>query len=193
MEKIKQKGKVFVVVAPSGTGKSTLVKALREEVKDLAWSVSYTSREAREGEVHGKDYFFVKENEFKRLITEDVFLEWALVHGQYKGTSKRFIEQELAQGRFLLLDLDIQGCDAIKKIFQDQAVIIFVEPPSVEELERRLRARGTEKEEDIIKRLQNAKKELSRRNDYDYLMVNDNIERASAQLIQIIQREMGLV
>jgi guanylate kinase len=184
------KGKIIIIVAPSGTGKSTLIEKLQKEVT-LKWSVSCTTRPKREGEVHGKDYFFIGKEEFKTRIKNNEFLEWAEVHSNYYGTLKSFVDEGLARGDFLLFDLDVQGCDSIKKIYNQDAKVIFIEPPSVEELEKRLIKRGTDSMAVIKERVQNAREEIKRKNDFDYNLLNDNIENAYPKLKQIVLEIMG--
>ena len=175
-------GKLIVIVAPSGTGKSTMIKRLLIDVPSLIESVSFTTRPMRPGELHGKSYFFISRDEFLKRRDENEFLEWAEVHGNFYGTSKKFVEQSLREGKHLLFDLDVQGTDSMKKYFGAVANAIFISPPSVEELEKRLRHRGTENTQVINLRLGNAEKELLRKNDYDFLIYNDDIEKAYAKL-----------
>lgn len=186
-------GKIIVIVAPSGTGKSTLIKRLKSEFPVLIESVSYTTRPMRKGEVHGESYFFITKDEFENKIRNNEFLEYALVHGNYYGTSKQFVEKCLSEGKCLLFDLDVQGTDSFKAYFKDRAKAIFISPPTVEELETRLRHRGTEPTAIINLRLTNAKSELTRMNDYDYLVINDDIEKAYAQLKQIAGSILGRI
>jgi len=185
---MKTSGKLIVIVAPSGTGKSTLIKRLKEEFPMLLESVSYTTRPIRLGEVHGKSYFFTPKEDFQKMIDADEFLEWANVHGNFYGTSKKFVEDSLAKGNNLLFDLDVQGTDSMKKYFGAKANAIFIAPPSVEELEKRLRHRGTENTQIINVRLLNAQKELLRKNDYDFLVYNEDIETAYTNLKNIITK-----
>ena len=185
MNKEASKGKLIVIVAPSGTGKSTMIKRLKVDQPSLVESVSFTTRPMRAGEVHGQSYFFISKEEFFSMRERDEFLEWAEVHGNFYGTSKKFVEQCLAEGKHLLFDLDVQGTDSMKKYFGDLAKVIFISPPSVEELEKRLRHRGTETTGIINLRLMNAKNELLRKNDYDFLVYNDDIENAYSKLKEI--------
>lgn len=186
-----KRGKIIVIVAPSGTGKSTLIERVQKEVKDLKWSVSCTTRPQRRGEVHGEDYFFITEEEFLPKRDNDEFIEWAKVHSNYYGTLKSFVDEGLNRGEYLLFDLDVQGCDAIKAIYGDEAKVIFIEPPSVEELERRLLARATDSSEVIAERVHNAQKELKRKNDFDYNVVNDDIDKAYGKLLSVITEILG--
>src|SRR5665648_556003 len=137
-------GKMIVICAPSGTGKSTLLSRLKVDIPDLVWSVSCTTRPIRPGEVHGRDYYFIKSVNFEKQIADNEFIEWAKVHSNYYGTSRTFVDEGLRQGKKMLFDLDVQGADAMKNIYGFNAQVIFIEPPSVEELEKRLRVRGTD-------------------------------------------------
>lgn len=179
---------MIVICAPSGTGKSTLINKLKKDFPQLEWSISCTTRPIRVGEVNGKDYYFISKEEFEDQIQKDQFIEWAKVHSNYYGTSKLFVSKGLHEGRKMLFDLDVQGADAMKKIYGNEAQVIFIEPPSVEELEKRLRFRGTDSEQVINERVENAKKELARKNDYDFLIMNDDVERAYQQFRQAVER-----
>lgn len=178
-------GKIIVICAPSGTGKSTLIEKLKKDFPDSKWSVSCTTRKMRPGEKHGVDYFFIEEEDFKKKIEANNFIEWAKVHSNYYGTSFDFVEEGLKLGWRMLFDLDTQGADAMKKIYGDKAQVIFIEPPSIEELERRLIARGTEKIEVIKERVNNARREILRKNDYDFLIMNDDVTRAYGDLFNM--------
>jgi guanylate kinase len=191
MKKKKKKGKLVVITAPSGTGKSSLIKHVRERYPHVRESVSFTSRPMRPGEKEGVDYYYIDKKKFEQKISDGDFLEWALVHGDYKGTDAKQIQKYLQEGVHMLFDLDVQGADAIRKMFNDDARIIFIEPPSFEELEKRLRGRNTETEEKIQMRLENARKELKRKNDYDHLITNDEIEKALERLTKIINDIIG--
>lgn len=186
MNKI-NKGLIIIIVAPSGSGKSTLLKMIFEKYRKLSWSISTTSRKIRPKEVHGKDYFFTTTANFKREIEANRFVEWAEVHGNYYGTSKDFINHALQTGEFVVCDLDVQGTDEMLKLYPDDARAIFIEPPSLEVLEQRLRDRGTETEDTIFRRITNAKSELKRKNDYHYLVQNDSLEDAYKHLEKIVK------
>ena len=180
------KGILFVISAPSGTGKTSLIRRLLEEVEGLAFSVSYTTRPPRPGEVQGKDYHFVSKEEFLRRAEEGFFLEWAEVHGDLYGTPWESLR--LSDDEDLILDLDPQGARRVKDLRGD-AVLIFVVPPSMEELERRLRERGKDPEEAIKERLADAQKELDQIHLYDYIVINDRFEEALRRLSSIVLAE----
>ena len=184
----RRRGTLFVVSAPSGTGKTTLCSMLMKSVCGIQYSISYTTRKPRKGEINGKDYFFVSEEEFRKMIERGEFLEWAEVHGHLYGTSRSQIEKAIHEGKDVLLDIDTQGAINIKNQIKD-AVLIFILPPSWEELEKRLKLRGTENQEEIKKRLKTAREEVKKINFYDYVIVNDEIQKAFEQLKSIIIAE----
>lgn len=184
-------GKMIVICAPSGTGKSTLLSRLKEEHPELEWSVSCTTRSIRPGEQNGKDYHFLPVADFQQQIDEGTFIEWAKVHSNFYGTSRKFVDEGQKKGKKMLFDLDVQGADAIKKIYGDRAQVIFIEPPSIEELEKRLRVRGTDPDKVILERVENARKEIKRKNDFDYLILNDDVERAYALLNALVAKILG--
>lgn len=178
--------KLIIIVAPSGTGKSSLISKLRQEFKNLQWSVSATTRKKRIGETEGLDYFFVSQESFNHDIHHGKFVEWAKVHGNYYGTPRTYVENGINEGKILLFDLDIQGADSMVRDYGKYTKTIFISPPSLEVLEERLIARGTEDEETIKRRTQNAIIELQRKNDYDYLVINDDFKKAYKDLANII-------
>jgi guanylate kinase len=182
---IDQKGSLFIVSAPSGAGKTTLLREVHSRLPDVKFSVSFTTRPPRPGEEDGKDYFFISEEEFLKGIRENRFAEWARVHGNYYGTDRHMIESWIAGGQDVILDIDVQGARELKCQYP-QSVAIFILPPSWGELERRLRLRGTDTEDVIGKRLRNAARELEEAFWYDYLVVNDEIPKATDQLVAII-------
>lgn len=181
-------GKLIVIVAPSGTGKSTLIKRLKGDFPSIIESVSYTTRSQRPGEIHGLSYFFISREEFIKRRENNDFLEWAEVHGNFYGTSKEFVENCLAEGKHVLFDLDVQGTDSLKLHFGTLANVVFISPPSVEELEKRLRHRGTENTKVINLRLLNARQELLRKEDFDFLIYNDDLEKAYTKLKEITDK-----
>jgi guanylate kinase len=186
MGSAKSKNRLIVVSAPSGTGKTTLCARLLREIPELMLSISTTTRAPRGAERDGVEYFFVTPEEFKAKVDADRFAEWAEVHGNFYGTSKDFVERAFAQGKSLLLDIDVQGADALKASYPAETVRIFLTPPSMEELERRLRARGTDSEESITKRLLGAAAEMAHQDHFDHVIVNDDLERAYFELTGIV-------
>ena len=179
------RGDLFVISAPSGAGKSTLCGILVDRLPGLAFSVSHTTRPPRQGEKHGRDYFFVSEEEFERLAADDVFLEWARVHGHFYGTSREHVMELLSRGTDVILDIDVQGAAQVREKFPG-AVTIFVLPPSWKVLEERLMARGSEDMETVKTRLRNALKEMEEVTAYDYTIVNDRLQEAVDDLISIV-------
>jgi len=182
------KGLLIVISAPSGTGKTTLCHMLLKEFPKMEFSVSYTTRKPRPNEKDGVDYHFVTKEQFLKMVEEGDFLEWAEVYGNLYGTSKSQVLKALEEGKDVLLDIDPQGALQVKKNFPE-AVLIFVLPPSLKELEKRLRKRGTDDEATIEKRLKVARKELQTALKYDYLVVNDELNLAFNALKSIIIAE----
>jgi guanylate kinase len=176
-----RQGLLLVISSPSGAGKTTLARRLAGEF-DLRFSVSYTTRAARKGEVEGKDYYFVSGERFAQMVEANEFAEHALVHGNQYGTAIATVNASLADGADCLFDVDYQGGRQIRRLWPDQSVLCFILPPSMEELERRLRRRATDSEEVISRRLAMAHEELTHYGEYDYLVVNDNIDQAYARL-----------
>ncbi len=183
------KGKLFVFSAPSGTGKTTIVRFLLSELPELTFSVSATTRKARANERDGVDYFFISEKEFKEKISRNEFIEWGKFYDYYYGTLREVIEKDLKTGKNILLELDVKGALRIKEEYPD-AVTIFIAPPSMEELRNRLAKRNTETEEDFKKRIMRAEMELSFKEKFDYLVVNDELERAKKEAKEIIIKEI---
>jgi len=183
--------KLIVIVAPSGAGKSTLITRLMQDYPNLKWSVSCTTRPSREGEVNGKDYHFIERDDFIKRRDADEFVEWATVHSNFYGTSKLFLRESLEKGESVLLDLDVQGADSMKKAFPEESVTIFIEPPSLEELKKRLLNRGTESIEVIEERVSNAEKELEKKDEYDHIVLNDDVDRAYQDLKDIMISHLG--
>ena len=179
-------GSVIVISAPSGSGKSTLVKRLMASVPGLVFSVSYTTRPRRRGERHGKDYFFVSREQFGRMVAAKEFVEWADVHGQWYGTSEQQIRKAQQAGKDVLLDIDVQGHHQVRRRLPD-AVSIFLLPPSFRELERRLRQRHSDAPEVIRRRLQNARREITRWREYDFLVVNNRLSSALRSLQAVVE------
>jgi guanylate kinase len=181
-------GNLFVVAAPSGAGKSSLVKALMELDSGVQPSVSHTTRAPRGQEKHGREYFFVSEQEFDAMVQGGAFLEWAHVHGHRYGTSRKAIEDRIAMGADVILEIDFQGAIQIKKIFAN-AVLIFILPPSWEELRSRLERRGEDSADVIELRLKNAALELGQAREFDFVIINELFERALFDLKAIIHAQ----
>ena len=181
------KHKLLVISGPSGVGKGTIVKALKARRNDVVESISCTTREPRDGETHGKEYFFLSKEEFLRRIAENDFLEYDEHFGNYYGTPKSFVKKML-QEKSVILEIDVVGALNTKKAIPE-SVLIMIAPPSVEELKRRLVGRGTETDEDIENRLSRLEYELAQRDKYDYVIVNDDLERAIAQIENILDAE----
>lgn len=178
--------KLIVTSAPSGTGKTTLCDRLLKEIPELILSISMTTRAPRGEEKNGVHYFFVTHDEFQARIAADGFAEWAEVHGNYYGTTRDFVAKAFKEGKSLLLDIDVQGAAQLKTRYPAETLRIFLEPPSMEELERRLRARGTDSEATIQKRLEAAAQEMAERKHFDHVIVNDNLEHAYFQLAGVV-------
>jgi guanylate kinase len=185
---IRRRGTLFVVSAPSGAGKTTLCREIRLRLPDLAYSVSVTTRPPRPGEIDGADFRFVGAPEFRAMLARGEFAEWATVHGNLYGTRARALEDALATGRDVLLDIDTQGAAQLRARYPD-AVLIFILAPSVKELEQRLRERRSDMDADIERRLVRAREEIALWRQYDYLIVNRDVKEAMEQLESIILAE----
>lgn len=181
------KGALVIISAPSGTGKSTVCRRLLQRRKDLRYSVSCTTRTPRPGEKNGRHYHFLSSEEFKRRIQRHEFLEWAMVHGQYYGTPRLPIEEAVRNGQWIMLAIDVQGAAAVRRKLPD-CVLIFLVPPSWEELRSRLAGRRDDADS-IATRLTNARGELAEAKRYDYIVVNDDLDRAVEQVEDIIMAE----
>lgn len=188
-----EKNLLIVISAPSGAGKTTICKNLIKTSPNLIFSVSMTTRQPRDNEIDGLDYFFISVDEFKNGIKKGKFIEWAMVYGDYYGTPKKFINDSLASGMDILLDLDVQGAMSIKKEYKDKAVLIFIIPPFLEDLKTRLSNRMTDSQEEIEKRLSFATEELKNINKYDYCVINDDIGTTVGKLKSIITAEKSKV
>ena len=185
---MKREGVLYVISAPSGAGKTTLCKEVIDIFPNLRHSVSYTTRPPRNGEVHGRDYFFVGKEEFSRMVEAGEFAEWAEVHGNLYGTSLATLKECRAEGIDLILDIDCQGARQLKGRFEG-GVYIFVLPPSIEELRRRLDNRSSDSQEVIERRIQNAAGEIKEARWYDYIIVNDRFSEALEQLKSVLIAE----
>lgn len=184
--KMKRKGILIVVSGFSGAGKGTLMKRLMKEYENYALSISMTTRAPRSGETDGKEYFFVTKQQFEQKIEENGLVEYACYCENYYGTPREYVEQQLQEGRDVILEIEIQGALKIKKKFPT-ALLLFVMPPSAEELRKRLEGRGTESREVIEKRLQRAAKEAEGIEEYDYIVINDELEKCVQEMHQLIQ------
>jgi len=189
-DSLKDKGLLFIIAAPSGAGKTSLCKALLERLEEegehrMSMSVSYTTRKPREGEVHGRDYYFVDDVEFEKMIGEASFAEWANVHGKKYGTSSDYLEKAAKEGRDLLVEIDIQGARQLRESFKE-ALFIFVLPPSFSALKARLKGRGTESEQEVERRLETAKKEVLDWEWFDYIIVNDDFKQAVERMRAVV-------
>jgi len=180
-----RRGRLFVVAAPSGAGKTSLVRALMEREPILRFSISYTTRPQRPTEIHGRDYFFVPQDEFAAMVGRGEFLEHARVFDNFYGTARGQVEASLAGGQDLILEIDWQGAQQIRRALPE-CHSIFILPPSRQELERRLRGRGTDAEEIIQRRLQDAATDMTHWSEFDYVVINDDFERALADLHAIV-------
>lgn len=183
------RGVLLVLSGPSGTGKGTVCKVVRDSMgEQLAYSISATTRKPRAGEEHGREYFFFSKEEFESLRDADGFLEWAQVYDNYYGTPRAFVEEVLASGRDCILEIDPQGALQVRKA-TDEAVLVFIAPPSLEELRNRLTGRGTEAPEEVEKRLSCAEAELAYSEQYDYRIINDEVEKAAEKMKAILLAE----
>lgn len=188
MTDMHRKGGIFIIIGPSGSGKGSVIKKLLEDNKNLYLSVSATTRSPRPGETHGKDYHFVSREEFLQMIEEKSFLEYAEYVGNYYGTPLKPIIEAKEKGMNVIIEIEVQGAMQVKKILPE-ANMIFIVPPSIEILEQRLRNRGTETEEKIIKRLKRAREEYLLARNFDYLVVNSELENAKNEILDIIKVE----
>ncbi len=183
-----RRGLAIVVSAPSGTGKTTVSSEVLAHMPDVFHSVSVTTRPPRKQERHGKEYFFVSHEEFREQLKSGLLVEWAEVHGYLYGTPRKYLEERIQAGKDTVLDIDVQGGASLRKMFRE-ALLIFLMPPSMAELERRLRSRSSDSDRDIAVRLQNALKEIEQHHIYDYLVVNDDVKKAARVIQSIIVAE----
>lgn len=183
------KGSLFIVSAPSGTGKTTILKKIMRDLPGISFSVSHTTRPPRAGEQDGVDYHFISRDDFVRMKDDGAFLEWAEVHGNLYGTSRKAVEEQLSAGKDLLLDIDVQGARQIRQAMNGDAVFLFIAPPSWQILEDRLSGRGTDAPETIRLRLDNARKEMEDAALYEYVVINDDLDMAVDMVRSIIVTE----
>lgn len=184
-----KKGKVIIITAPSGAGKTSLAKKLMSEHKDILFSVSATTRTPRAGEIHGKDYYFLSKDEFQSKIDAGEFIEWEeFYNGSRYGTLRSDVEYHLNNGYFVLFDVEVNGAANLKNIFGESSLSIFISPPDISTLEMRLKGRGTENQETIKLRLERAEMELAQAKQFDKVVVNDDFEQAYQSLNQFVTR-----
>jgi len=184
---VKKKGNLIVITAPSGTGKTTIIREILKIMPDVVYSISATTRGMRPNEQNGVDYFFIDEETFRKRIDERQFIEWEKVYDYYYGTPKSFVEKVVSEGKSILLEVEVNGALAIQKVYPE-AIMIYLLPPSLEELEKRLRERKTESEKDFQKRMERAKMELSLKEKFDYFIVNNNLNTAILELKEVIEK-----
>jgi guanylate kinase len=185
-------GKVFVITGPSGVGKGTLIEQLLERLPELELSISATTREPRPGEVDGRDYFFLEPEEFRRRLEAGDFLEHASYSGNYYGTLKQEVEDRLAAGRSVVLEIEVQGARQVRDELGDDAVLIFIAPPDENVLRERLEGRGTDSPEAIEQRLRTAEIELGARSEFPLEVVNDEVQKAASELERIVRDQLSL-
>lgn len=181
--KIMHKGAILVLSGPSGAGKSTIISAASDEIGEYYFSISTTTRTPRIGEEEGKDYFFVSKESFEEDIKAENFLEYAQVHGNYYGTSLRSVREALDEGKLVIFDIDVQGHRLVRAKMDDITTSAFITPPTLKELETRLRARSTDDESVIVNRINNAKNEIKALGEYDFTIINDTVEEAAKQFV----------
>ncbi len=183
-----RKGKIFVISGPSGVGKTTICKELCSHFSSLKWSVSCTTRPKRDRETEGQDYYFLSKEEFLERIQNNGFIEYAMVHENYYGTPKKEIEECLLKGYDCLLEIDVQGGHKVKQESQYPSVLIFIAPPDMQELLKRLKDRKSDTEETIAKRIKNAQNEMKESGFYDHIVVNENLDKAIEDVKDIVER-----
>jgi len=182
---MEQKGAILILSGPSGCGKSTLLKNVYKDISDYYFSISTTTREPRVGEKEGVDYLYVSKEEFEEDIKNGHFLEWAEVHGNYYGTSLKPINKALKKGKLVIFDIDVQGHEIVRKKLNEIVTSVFITTPTLDELEKRLTERKTDSQSVISKRLENARYEIKSFQKYDYFIINDDLEKASKELVAI--------
>lgn len=183
---MQKKGKIIAVSAPSGGGKTSVVKQVLRDFPELVFSVSVTTRPKRKNEIDGVDYFFVDDTEFERKIKNNEFIEWERFYDYYYGTLKSFVDDNISAGKSVLFEVDVKGALSLKKIYPDSH-LIYIDPPSFDELVKRLKNRKTESEEDLQKRIDRAKMELSYKQEFDYIFVNDELNKVYKNVKSLIK------
>ncbi len=183
-------GKLIVIAAPSGSGKTTIAKAMLTKYPSMLFSVSATTRPMRNGEVNGKDYFFLTKNEFEERIRIGDLVEWEEIYGNYYGTLKSEISRTLQQGRIMLFDVDVKGALSIRRHFPNDAILIFIKPPNFEVLKNRLEARKTENPETLKRRLERVPMEMEQGRQFDFQVVNDDLQKAIDEVDEIVKTNM---
>jgi guanylate kinase len=184
---LQKKGNIIAFSAPSGTGKTTIVRKILKDFPDLVFSVSATTRKKREDECDGVDYFFISEEEFKKKIDAKEFIEWEQFYDYFYGTFRKVVDDIIDAGKYVVLEIDVRGAIEIKKKYPE-AILIFISPPSIEELVRRLKNRQTESESDLQKRIERAKMELSLKDKFDYFIENKDLDTAFAETKNLIEK-----
>jgi len=185
-----RKGEIIAVSAPSGGGKTTIVKKILEHFPEIIFSISATTRPKRDNEVEEQEYFFISEKEFKDKIESSEFVEWEKFYDYYYGTFKKYIDDNINEGKSVLLEIDVKGALSIKKIYPDSH-LLYIMPPSYDELVRRLKNRKTETEVDLNKRIERTKMELSQKDKFDYIIVNENLNKAISETLILINNILG--
>ena len=181
-----KRGKIVILSAPSGAGKTTICEIIKKKAPDIVFSISATTRKPRKGEVNGRHYYFLSKQDFKEKIKAHYFIEWAQVHNHYYGTPWKNVDVCWKENKTCIFSIDVQGAMNIKKEYPE-AITIFIVPPSLKELEKRLKERRTDSEKEVKIRLHNAEKELLYKEKYDYVIVNDQVERAAKKVLDIIK------
>jgi guanylate kinase len=189
MDKIARRGLMLVLSSPSGAGKTTIARRLLDEDESIAPSISHTTREKRRGETDGKDYHFIDKESFGHMRDQGAFLEWAVVFDNYYGTTRAPVERALSEGRDVLFDVDWQGAAALRETAREDVVSVFVLPPSVSALEERLKTRAADSDEVVVKRMRGASNEIQHWDEYDYVVVNFDVDRSSAAVRAILAAE----